>query len=101
MNKDELFLDSVEPNKFIIGKEDHDLLQAVKTLLQYSHIRVPNGSNAKLEIPCGGYSYTATADKIINHSASRIRELGNYRETLREELHQTQSLVNQLPENND
>ena len=50
MNKDEeLYMDSVEPNQFIIGKEDNELLQAVKNLLKYAHIRVPNGDNAKLK----------------------------------------------------
>ncbi|AYJ73036.1 hypothetical protein CPT_Maroon_173 [Citrobacter phage Maroon] len=97
MNKDEENVDSVEPNQFIIGKEDHDLLQAVKNLLAYAHIRVPNGDNAKLEIACAGYGYTATADKIISYSASRTRELVHYRDKLSEELHQTQTLVDQLP----
>lgn len=97
MNKDEENVDSVEPNQFVIGKEDHDLLQAVKNLLAYAHIRVPNGDNAKLEIACAGYGYTATADKIISYSASRTRELVHYRDKLSEELHQTQTLVDQLP----
>lgn len=97
MNKDEENVDSVEPNQFIIGKEDHELLQAVKNLLAYAHIRVPNGDNAKLEIACAGYGYTATADKIISYSASRTRELVHYRDKLSEELHQTQTLVDQLP----
>lgn len=101
MNKDEELYqetaDSVEPNQFIIGKEDHDLLQAVKNLLGYAHIRVPNGDNAKLEISCSGYGYTATADKLISYSASRTRELVHYRDKLSEELHQTQALVDQLP----
>ncbi|ADJ55471.1 hypothetical protein RB16p167 [Escherichia phage RB16] len=98
MNKDEeLNVDSVEPNQFIIGKEDHELLQAVKNLLAYAHIRVPNGDNAKLEIACAGYGYMANADKIISYSASRTRELVQYRDKLSEELHQTQTLVDQLP----
>lgn len=98
MNNEEL-IDCVEPNQFIIGKEDHELLQAVKNLLAYAHIRVPNGDNAKLEIACAGYGYTATADKIISYSASRTRELVHYRDKLSEELHQTQALVDQLPTN--
>ncbi|WWO62886.1 hypothetical protein [Enterobacter phage HK6] len=97
MNKDEELIDSVEPNQFIIGKEDHELLQAVKNLLGYAHIRVPNGDNAKLVIASGGYDYLATADKIISYSASRTRELVQYRDKLSEELHQTQTLVDQLP----
>lgn len=100
MNKDEeLYMDSAEPNQFIIGKEDHELLQAVKNLLTYAHIRVPNGDNAKLEIACAGYGYTANVDKIISYSASRTRELVHYRDKLSEELHQTQTLVDQLPTN--
>lgn len=100
MNKDEeLYMDSVEPNQFVIGKEDNDLLQAVKNLLAYAHIRVPNGDNAKLEIACAGYGYTANTDKIISYSASRTRELVHYRDKLSEELHQTQALVDQLPTN--
>lgn len=100
MNKDEeLNIDSVEPNQFIIGKEDHELLQAVKNLLTYAHIRVPNGDNAKLVIASGGYDYAATYDKIISYSASRTRELVHYRDKLSEELHQTQALVDQLPTN--
>ena len=102
MNKDEeLYMDSAEPNQFIIGKEDHELLQAVKNLLAYAHIRVPNGDNAKLEIACAGYGYMANADKIISYSASRTRELVHYRDKLSEELHQTQALVDQLPEKID
>lgn len=99
MNKDEELIDSVEPNQFIIGKEDHELLQAVKNLLGYAHIRVPNGDNAKLEISCSGYGYTATADKLISYSASRTRELVHYRDKLSEEIHQTQVIVDQLPTN--
>lgn len=99
MNKDEELIDSVEPNQFIIGKEDHELLQAVKNLLGYAHIRVPNGDNAKLEISCSGYGYLATADKIISYSASRTRELVHYRDKLSEEIHQTQVIVDQLPKN--
>lgn len=99
MNKDEELIDSVEPNQFIIGKEDHELLQAVKNLLMYAHIRVPNGDNAKLEISCSGYGYTATADKLISYSASRTRELVHYRDKLSEEIHQTQVIVDQLPTN--
>lgn len=99
MNKDEELIDSVEPNQFIIGKEDHELLQAVKNLLAYAHVRVPNGDNAKLEISCSGYGYTATADKLISYSASRTRELVHYRDKLSEEIHQTQVIVDQLPTN--
>ncbi|UGV23000.1 hypothetical protein INVICTA_233 [Cronobacter phage vB_CsaM_Invicta] len=71
----------------------------MKNLLAYAHIRVPNGDNAKLEISCSGYGYTATADKIISFSASRTRELVHYRDKLSEELYQTQALVDQLPTN--
>ena len=102
MNKDEELIDCVEPNQFIIGKEDHDLLEAVKVFLQYAHIKVPNGDNNRIEITSnGGYSYTATADRIISYAAARTRELVHYRDKLSEELHQTQALVDQLPEKFD
>lgn len=99
MNKDEeLNVDSVEPNQFIIGKEDHELLEAVKVFMQYAHIKVPNGDNNRIEITSnGGYSYQATADRIISYAAARTRELVQYRDKLSEELHQTQALVDQLP----
>ncbi|AAX78703.1 hypothetical protein RB43ORF181c [Escherichia phage RB43] len=40
MNPD---IEEMEPNQFIIGKEDYNLLEAVKVFLQYQHIKVPNG----------------------------------------------------------
>lgn len=101
MNKDDDFMpeDGVSDElKFAVSTDDYKLLQAVKVFLEYSHIKVPNGDNNNMEITSsGGYGYTVTAERIINYANARNRELVKYRIRLSEDLHQTQSLIDQLP----
>ncbi|UES35543.1 hypothetical protein KKP3664_000004 [Citrobacter phage KKP_3664] len=94
-----LDIEEMEPNQFIIGKEDYNLLEALKVFLQYQHIKVPNGDNYRLELASnGGYHYAVTDERIISYANARIRELSAYRKNLSEELQQTQSIIEQLPE---
>lgn len=84
--------------KMLVSTDDYKLLQAVKVFLEYSHIKVPNGDNNRMEISSnGGYSYTVTAERIIHYANARNRELVKYRTALSEELHQTQAIIDQLP----
>lgn len=91
-------VEEMEPNQFIVSKEDYNLLEAVKVFLQYQHVKVPNGDNYRLELTSnGGYHYAVTEERVITYANARIRELATYRNNLSEELKQTQSIIEQLP----
>lgn len=100
MNQDELIEmgDTPEPVKYTIDESDYDLLIAVKTLIGYSDIRVPNGDNNRLELVYnGGYNTAASAEKLIRYAEYRTNELVKYREKLSVDINQTQALVDLLP----
>lgn len=98
MNHDEMIEmgDTDQAPPVMISHEDHELLVAVKLLLEFPHVKVSNGSNASLYIHHDGYHRIATRSNIIEFSEYRRTELDNYRTELEEQIFQTQSLVKSL-----
>lgn len=85
-----------DDNGVLVSKEDSELLEAVKFLIE--HANVDYGSRAIIRLSADGYTYGVDdAKTLVSWAAKRRQELMRYSDELFSKINDLQALIKKLP----